>query len=780
MEKYDVVIIGGGLGSLTTAVYLSKRLRNIALFEPEKKMKLNKYSKKIKDSNNVSYDFKYYNYDVGGVHKGDLFHEYLRRCGLENSFEYYHNEKVTVIDKNRNEFVRANNIDDYLTYLVRYYPKNRDNLHKFFNDIKRHHDDYVTQKLNRLKSKESTISSLLIEWGDLSLKKVLSTYFLNEELQNEFTLVYDSVGIPIEEINAYNYFIKWFDTFIEGSHYIGTEYDDIVSTFAHEISKQKEKIFKNRAIKEFVVEDNVIKKVIDVEGNEIYAKHFVINMRVDEFVEEYMPHRHDIREHFLNLYPTTKNKKFINRLYIGLDKSPEALGITQNRYFFSEVDDDEVRLLNLVNYNSIDPSTCKAGKGSILVEFLDEDSPRKEKQNQVLNTIAKYFPMLVDNISVSRIGIKKEYFGGIATEKFWSDKTVNDLFDIDDYSELNPFDNSYFIGNFVKPESGITGIIQTGVEYGDIIDDLIYHGDDEEYFITHDVLMSIITHQFIPYTLGKREKNIQFFIGKEAYFIRTKAKHQRLFKGVSDISDLIIIVTNECLYDLSVGNITLEAAIKSGEFEYVGDEKFLDDVAFAFDFGQKVFKNPKYSFVQGRQGIKYMLGIITAWALFLLISNFVDYLIIAPLFLVLFGVIVYFKYKALKVINVFDYFSLGVTLIVLIVSIFVPELNKLHNSIYGDLLISGYWLATWIINRPVAFYYIKHDHRTDYTTTRLFKTMAGGMTFIWGGLFLIIAGINWLTASEFSTLGYYLIIVGYFLTYFYPNSYIKGNINKLS
>jgi len=27
MEKYDVVIIGGGLGSLTTAAYLSKRLR---------------------------------------------------------------------------------------------------------------------------------------------------------------------------------------------------------------------------------------------------------------------------------------------------------------------------------------------------------------------------------------------------------------------------------------------------------------------------------------------------------------------------------------------------------------------------------------------------------------------------------------------------------------------------------------------------------------------------------------------------------------------------------
>ena len=42
MEKYDVVIIGGGLGSLTTAAYLSKRLRNVAVFEEGSRKKLQK------------------------------------------------------------------------------------------------------------------------------------------------------------------------------------------------------------------------------------------------------------------------------------------------------------------------------------------------------------------------------------------------------------------------------------------------------------------------------------------------------------------------------------------------------------------------------------------------------------------------------------------------------------------------------------------------------------------------------------------------------------------
>ncbi len=73
MEKYDVVIIGGGLGSLTTAAYLSKRLRNVAVFEEGSKKKLQKYTNRLKDEFNNKFDFKFYNYDVGGVHEGDLF-----------------------------------------------------------------------------------------------------------------------------------------------------------------------------------------------------------------------------------------------------------------------------------------------------------------------------------------------------------------------------------------------------------------------------------------------------------------------------------------------------------------------------------------------------------------------------------------------------------------------------------------------------------------------------------------------------------------------------------
>lgn len=778
MEKYDVVVIGGGLGSLTTATYLSKRLRNVAVFEEGKRKKLQTYTTKLKDDNKNTYEFKYYNYDLGGVHPGDLFYEYMKRCGLQNAFEYTDNEYAMIVNKDRRITKRPNDIKNFKIYLVRHFPKQRDQIHRLFDDIMRHYEDFRTQKHARLNNKEYTLPSLLIEWGDLSLYEVLIKYFNQLDLINEFSLVYDVVGMEVELINAYNYFVKFFDTFIDGSHFIKTSFNDIVKTFSAEISKSREKIFTNRQIAEFVVNDDVIEKIIDTDGNEIVAKHYVINMRIDEFIEQYLPSREDINDQFKELYKTVVDDVTINQVYLGLDKEAESLGLKEMQYIFSHIPDDSVRLLSIQNYKAIDADACKNGQGAILVEFLDDDSPRKEKLPEVINQVLQYFPELNDHIVTSKIGVKRPYFSGIASKEFWKSKTINDLFDIDNYSVINPLSNGYFIGSWVKPEAGITGMIQTGVEYGDIIDDLIYHGDDEDYFITHDELMNIITHQFIPNALGKEERNIQFFIGKDSYYIRTKGKHVHLYKGVTDISDLILIVTNETLYDLSVGNTTLEKALDNGSLEYVGDPKLLEEVIEGFDMGIEIESAQRYKYVQGKHGIKFMLAILSLLLLSNLLANYHNYLIIAPATLVALGAILYVKYRVYRLITVFEYFLIGLYSLILIAAIIFPEFNEMKESKYTLLVLAVYMLTTWLIKRPIAFGYIRHDYRTDYTRTKLFINMCGGLTFIWGVIFLILAGLSFLPNRSYSSLAYYIGILGLALTFYYPTSYIKGNIDK--
>ena len=777
MEKYDVVVIGGGLGSLTTATYLSKRLRNVAVFEENKQKKLLKYSSKLKDPNNNSYNFDFYHHDLGGVHKGDLLYEYIHRCGLEKNFTFFDNDYAMVIDHEKRVVKRPNDIKNFVIYLVRRYPKQRNEIHKFFGAVEKHYADYRVQKMARLNNEEYTIPSILIEWGDLSLLQVLKRYFKDENLMNEFTLVYDTVGLDIDKVHAYNYFMKFFDTFIDGSHFLASSFKRLVTEITKEISKTREKIFTGRKIDKFVFKDNEIHKIIDSEGIEIKAKHYVINMRIDDFVEQYIPSSRDIREKFEDMYTAVSEPQYINQVYVGLGKPAEELGINETQYIFSKFDTDEVRINSIMNYKKIDPKSCKDGLGAILIEFIDIQMPRKEMLTKVLDQFVTYFPKVKDNITVSKIGVKRPYLSGLASKEYWEDKTINDLFDVDDYTAINPFSNAYFIGSWLRPEAGITGMIQSGVEYGDIIDDLIYRGDDDDYFITHDELMVIISNQFFPGGLGKEEHNIQFFVGKDSYYIRTKAKHIRLYQGVTDISDIIIIGTNECLYDLSVGNTTLEKAIDNGSFEYVGERKFLDEVIDAFDMGiEEKGRQDKYSYTPGQYGIRYFLAMFGVLVLSNLLANYHYYLIVGPITLGLLGIITYLKYKKLNHISVFDILSMSLYFVISIITIFSTSMNTLEDSSYTTLLFAVVLLSSWLINKPILFGYIKYDYRTDYTRTKLFKKMAGGLTFIWGLFFAVVSLLSFSIQTSYSSLAYYLAFFALYLMFYYPTHYIKGNI----
>jgi len=289
--------------------------------------------------------------------------------------------------------------------------------------------------------------------------------------------------------------------------------------------------------------------------------------------------------------------------------------------------------------------------------------------------------------------------------------------------------------------------------------------------------MNIINHQFIPNSLGKDERNIQFFVGKDSYYIRIKGSHQRLYKGVSDISDIIIIATNESLYDLSVGNTTLNKAISSGALEYVGDREFLNEIMDAFDMGIEITKPVTYSYVQGKWGIKVLLLQMSILLISNLLANYHFNYIIAPATLAVFGASVYLKHRLFKKISVFEYFVMGLYFIITVLSIFIPLVNDIKDAKYTLIVFTLYLLITWLVNRPLAYDYILHDYRTDYTRTKLFVKMSGGLTFIWGVTFLVILIMDFSMIRSYASLGYYLIPLALYLSFYYPSSYITGYID---
>ncbi len=776
MERYDVAIIGNSLCGLITAAYLSKRLRNVAVFSSDTNEITNRLEKRFRDSERSMFRFSFYHHEVAGNSKNTLFWHYLNQCGLDQKLSFMPHYQ-TMVERNGEWIRRPNDFHNFHNYLIRHYPKQKDGIDRLFHDLEEHYNDYLAQKMARLKNKEYTLTSSMIEYVDLSLKQVLSKYFKDVDLMNEFTYFNDAAGLDLENINAYYYFIKWFDQFMNGSYVIRTSYNEMKNQLITEVSKNREKVMSERKITSIHLKNGEIDYVVDQDGNKVTAKHYIFNMTPKAFLQKFAPNNEELWNLFYILYPNAKSPVYRNVLYLGLNIDLEELNIKEKEYIFPYKKEDNVRLISLINYKKYDKKSCPNGKTALLIEFVNQDLSKEKMIEAVTKQFLKYFPTAKGHITLQRLGDKEEFYGGLASKIYWKEKELADLFTYDDYSFNKPFPNAYLVSELLKPEAGLTGMFQTGIELGDIIDEKIYHGDEEDYFITHDELINIISHQFIPNALGKEEKNIQFFIGKDSYYIRTKGNIHRVYKGVSDMADLIIIATNEALYDLSVGNTTLEKVLRDGSLDFVGDRDFLNEVIEAFDMGIEITKPETYNFVHGKWGFKVLLYHMSIILVSNLLSNYHLNIYLAPLTALFFGVGSYWKYKLTKRVTLFEYVVIVLYISIGILSIFIPEINELKDAKYTLGFFTVYLFITWLINHPIAFYYIRHDYRIDYTRTKLFLKMSGGLTFIWAVTFLTILSLDFRLIQSYASLGYYLVPLSIYLSLYYPSSYISGYID---
>ena len=87
----------------------------------------------IIDAENNKYHFEYNPKGiVTGVNNKGLMYEYLNDLGLIDELKATNIPSDIIINKDNTFRKRILNFEQFRVYLVRYYPKNRDQIHKFF------------------------------------------------------------------------------------------------------------------------------------------------------------------------------------------------------------------------------------------------------------------------------------------------------------------------------------------------------------------------------------------------------------------------------------------------------------------------------------------------------------------------------------------------------------------------------------------------------------------------------------------------------------------------
>jgi len=348
---------------------------------------------------------------------------------------------------------------------------------------------------------------------------------------------------------------------------------------------------------------------------------------------------------------------------------------------------------------------------------------------------------------------------------------------------IQVYKNLFVGGYFIRPEANFFGVISQAILFGDKIEDLLYYGKDSETeykYFSNDQIMMMIRHNYNYRIFPKTEVYINFIIGKSKYYIRTKEKNIVVHRGQYDSADISIYSTNEELENLLLKKSSFGEALDSGDLKYKGDIDLVKKAANAFGlddyqkFNRDDYIISSYKFMGG----KFLFAQIIIYALMSYLANYYQAIYIVPGALLLTLVVSFVKYHFFERVNWFEIVLNIVLTGYLLLAIFVDSFNKMYDdSIYLGVIIFVLMLSVFI-NQPAVYFYHQYDMSIDYRNTKLFKIITSGLSFILGFSFLVILGGTYLTAGQYKSIFYSLLVFSIVLTYYYPIIYVRANIKE--
>jgi len=783
MTNYDCIVNANNVYGLTVALFLARKMRKVLVIQDYKRNVSSHEVINITDPENNKYHFEYNSLGVtSGVDSGGLLYEYLDDLGLLGEFNFSKIDNDNIVELDNEIKRRFHTFDQLRVHLIRNYPKSRDRIHRFFKDLDRLYENYVMQNINMLKNRDHTLTSLMIEWGDHNLLELLNKYFESKELKREFLLNSQVNGLKLEDINSYNFFSNYFVGLKKGFYYLNNSSKDLREKLLKKLKIINPNIVIKTRIKDIIKdEDGTIKAFVDKNNKEYHSKFFFIESNPITFYEKYFDDLEADLETIKSYYPHFDSKQKINTIFLALNKHPKNLGLNDLIYYFKNTEDENEQIVKLFNYSVYTNVPKKEKQGLICIDYTYDDIAGASKE-KILQRIYEVFPKVKSAVVGMKEGKPKPYLTMPNNLNVTKDLTINELIEIEVFDHIQVFENLYTGYRYFRPESGNLGMINEAMVFADKIEDRLYYGEDDDVFhyLNNEEIMTMIKCNYDYKEFENKEIHVNFHIGKNTYFVRTKGKYIVVHLGKHSNADLSIYTTNDRLSNLLLKKITFNEVLEEGSLKYRGNKELLFKAANAFklddyqEYNPLEYKKSKYK----NMGAKFLFGYLSIFFIVGLLSNYVNAIYFYPPALALTGVLVYFKIRTYEEVHWFDIFAPAIFLIGTGMAIFWSGFNQMRfdDPILGIMSLA--LLGSVFANHPILFHYLKFDTNIDYRNSVLFKTISNGLTFVWGVLFLSILVGTYITGERYVSVLYNFYFVGIFLMYFYPAIYVSTSIKK--
>jgi len=514
-NNIDTIIIGSGIGGLTTASLLSRTGQTVLVLEQHY----------VAGGCTHCFEDEGFEFDTGIHYIGNIKSrnkvlnvitqngiEWVR-LGHDNDFIY----DTIIVDSKRYAFKPGK--ETMIQYLSELFPLESNNIRKYI-DIVQHVaklELFFMAKIVRPQWLGYLIRTFLCDefktFAKKSVKDVLRQYFKDEQLMAVLGGLSIDGGPPPKKQSFFIH-ASILNHFIEGGYYpVGGP-----SIFAKEIipiiEKAGGRVLVRAPVSEILIEDGKACGVL-VKGNKIYAKNIVSNTGVKTTYLKLLKEE-KYNKYFNNIFKEVPSELSYNFLFVGLKGNSEELGLnssniyiwTENsfdkvveEYYKDPFSGDHLPPMFIASSSAKDPEWIKKypNKSTVCViswsktnMFNNSNKPRKRKDEEYVenkkkvekmlwNLLYDEFPKCRNKVlysSTSTSETVKYYLGSYEGECYGLDATTERF----KFNELKPetnVPNLYLTGQDIVT-SGFAGAMTAGIltassilKYGTILDIII-------------------------------------------------------------------------------------------------------------------------------------------------------------------------------------------------------------------------------------------------------------------------------------------------------------------